>query len=419
MLSLHHPVRVFLHTLPTDLRNGFDGLSGLVTSAFSQDPTSGHLFLFVNRRRDRLKILYWDRDGFAIWMKNQTTGCPQLTGGTPLPPAPIIGWHALIRLADWCQDQRTSRPQGGSSCLVTPELQSPPARSDPTPSTDPLLEHSWPTGNSMLCECLRDSLPGDFRQVPLQRGWPMTGSEPKNRPPRVSEPVDLRPIQLLRSAKIRDCHLVLLAIVYVRQSTPHQVRENRESRDRQYALADLAVALGWPRDRVIVIDEDQGQSGRSAAERAGFQRLLAEVTMGHVGIILGLEMSWLARSSADWHRLLEMCALCGSLLADQDGVYDPADPNDRLLLGLKGTLSEAELLTLRNRLERGRQNKAARGELFDGVPMGYIQLPSGEVTQDLDEQVRGVVRLIFEKFEELNGLAEFRDASRHATFVRA
>jgi DNA invertase Pin-like site-specific DNA recombinase len=150
-----------------------------------------------------------------------------------------------------------------------------------------------------------------------------------------------------------------------------------------------------------VIDEDQGQSGRSAADRAGFQRLLAEVTMGHVGIVLGLEMSRLARSSADWHRLLEMCALCGSLLADQDGVYDPTDPNDRLLLGLKGTLSEAELLTLRNRLERGRRNKAARGELFDGVPMGYVQLPSGEVTQDPDEQVRGVVRLIFEKFEEL------------------
>ena len=229
----------------------------------------------------------------------------------------------------------------------------------------------------------------------------MTGSESNDGPPRVTERVDWRAIQLLRSAKIRACHLVLLAIVYVRQSTPHQVRENRESRERQYALADLAVALGWPRDRVIVIDEDQGQSGRSAAERSGFQRLLAEVTMGHVGIVLGLEMSRLARSSADWHRLLEMCALCGTLLADQDGVYDPTDPNDRLLLGLKGTLSEAELLTLRNRLERGRRNKAARGELYDGMPMGYVQLPSGEVVQDPDEQVRGVVRLIFEKFEEL------------------
>ena len=150
-----------------------------------------------------------------------------------------------------------------------------------------------------------------------------------------------------------------------------------------------------------MIDEDQGQSGRSAADRTGFQRLLAEVTMGHVGLVLGLEMSRLARSSADWHRLLEICALCGSLLADQDGTYDPTDPNDRLLLGLKGTLSEAEMFTLRNRLERGRQNKAARGELFNGVPMGYVQLASGEVAQDPDEQVRGVVRLIFDKFNEL------------------
>jgi DNA invertase Pin-like site-specific DNA recombinase len=207
--------------------------------------------------------------------------------------------------------------------------------------------------------------------------------------------------RVLRPAKIRDRHLDRLAVVYVRQSTPHQVRENRESRERQYALADQAVTLGWPRDRVLVIDEDQGRSARLPSARSGFQRLLDEVTMGHIGLVLGLEMSRLARSSADWHRLLEMCALCGALLADQDGVYDPTDPNDRLLLGLKGTLSEAEMFTLRNRLERGRQNKAARGELFYGVPVGYVQLPSGEVTLDPDEQVRGVVRLIFEKFDEL------------------
>jgi DNA invertase Pin-like site-specific DNA recombinase len=231
----------------------------------------------------------------------------------------------------------------------------------------------------------------------------MTRRESKDPPPSPTSKdlIAPRAAQPLRSPKIRERHLDRLAIVYVRQSTPHQVRENRESRDRQYALLDHAIALGWPRDRVIVIDEDQGQSGRSAADRSGFQRLLAEVTMGHVGLVLGLEMSRLARSSADWHRLLEMCALCGSLLADQDGIYDPTDPNDRLLLGLKGTLSEAEMFTLRNRLERGRQNKAARGELFNGVPMGYVQLASGEVVLDPDEQVRGVVRLIFEKFDEL------------------
>jgi DNA invertase Pin-like site-specific DNA recombinase len=204
-----------------------------------------------------------------------------------------------------------------------------------------------------------------------------------------------------RSSKIQPRHFDKLAVVYIRQSTPQQVRENRESRDRQYALADHALALGWPRDRVLVIDDDQGQSGRSAALRPGFQRLLAEVTLGHVGLVLGLEMSRFARSSADWHRLLELCAVCGSLLADQDGVYDPTDPNDRLLLGLKGTLSEAEVVTLRNRLDRGRQNKAARGELFCGLPTGYMRLPSGEVAMDSDEQVRGVISLIFEKFDEL------------------
>jgi DNA invertase Pin-like site-specific DNA recombinase len=204
-----------------------------------------------------------------------------------------------------------------------------------------------------------------------------------------------------RPLKIQPRHLDKLAVVYIRQSTPQQVRENRESRDRQYALADHAVALGWPPDRVLVIDDDQGRSGRSAALRPGFQRLLAEVTLGHVGLVLGLEMSRLARSSADWHRLLELCAVCGSLLADQDGVYDPTEPNDRLLLGLKGTLSEAEVFTLRNRLDRGRQNKAARGELFCGLPTGYVRLPSGGVAVDPDEQVRGVVRLVFEKFDEL------------------
>lgn len=192
-----------------------------------------------------------------------------------------------------------------------------------------------------------------------------------------------------------------MAVVYIRQSTPQQVRENRESRERQYALADHATTLGWARDRVLVIDDDQGQSGRSAALRPGFQRLLAEVTLGHVGLVLGLEMSRFARSSADWHRLLELCAVCGSLLADQDGVYDPTDPNDRLLLGLKGTLSEAEVFTLKNRLDRGRQNKAARGELFCGLPTGYVRLPSSEVAMDSDEQVRGVIRLVFEKFDEL------------------
>jgi DNA invertase Pin-like site-specific DNA recombinase len=192
--------------------------------------------------------------------------------------------------------------------------------------------------------------------------------------------------------------------VYVRQSSPHQVLEHRESRERQYALADHAVALGWPRDRVLVIDQDQGQSGRTADDRAGFQRLVAEVTMNHVGLVLGLEASRLARSDKDWHDLYELCAIFQTLLADEDGVYDASDPNDRLILGLKGMMSEVELLTMRNRLERGKRHKAERGELFTVVPLGYVRLPSGEVVRDPDEQVQAVVGLIFAKFRELGSV---------------
>jgi DNA invertase Pin-like site-specific DNA recombinase len=140
--------------------------------------------------------------------------------------------------------------------------------------------------------------------------------------------------------KIQDVHLAKLAVVYVRQSSPHQVLEHRESRERQYALADHAVALGWPKDRVLVIDEDQGQSGKTADDRPGFQRLVAEVTMSHVGLILGLEVSRLARSNKDWHDLYELCAIFQTLLTDQEGVYDANEPNDRLILGLKGMMSE-------------------------------------------------------------------------------
>src|SRR5271155_752702 len=154
------------------------------------------------------------------------------------------------------------------------------------------------------------------------------------------------------TAKIRPAHQDRLAIVYIRQSTPQQVFGNPESTARQYGLVDYVQALGWPDERILVIDEDQGQSGRSAEFRSGFQRLLTEVTLDHVGIVLGLEMSRLARSSKDWHHLLELCAIFGTLLADQDGVYDPGDPNDRMLLGLKGTMSEVELHTMRNRLDR-------------------------------------------------------------------
>ena len=166
-------------------------------------------------------------------------------------------------------------------------------------------------------------------------------------------------------------------------------------------LPTRRCVFGWPRERVLIIDEDLGKSGRTAEGRSGFQRLITEVTLNHVGMVLGLEMSRLARSSKDWHAFFEMCAVFGTLIADADGVYDGNDPNDRLLLGLKGIMSEMELHIMRNRLERGRDNKAQRGELFFSVPVGYVILPTGEVDFDPDEQAREVIRLIFDKFDEL------------------
>jgi DNA invertase Pin-like site-specific DNA recombinase len=223
-------------------------------------------------------------------------------------------------------------------------------------------------------------------------------------PPDASVPAPRGPVVGLSCGKVQSWHLDRLAFVYVRQSSPQQVLEHRESRQRQYALVDYAIALGWPADRVEVIDEDQGQSGRDAENRAGFQRLLAEVAIDHVGIVLGLEMSRLARSDKDWHHLLEVCGLFGTLVADQDGVYNSADPNDRLLLGLKGMISSVELQTMRNRLEKGKLSKAARGELFLDVPVGYVKTPVGELALDPDEQVRAVVALIFDQFDELGSV---------------
>ncbi len=209
------------------------------------------------------------------------------------------------------------------------------------------------------------------------------------------------PIGSSYSSKIQPGHLDRLAIVYVRQSTPQQVAENRESGARQYGLAQRAAELGWPADRVLVIDEDQGHSGDSAEGRLGFQRLLAEVGLDHVGLILGLEMSRLARSCKDWHQLLELCGLFRTLLADQDGLYDPTDHNDRLLLGLSGIMSEAELHILQGRMRQGLLNKVRRGELFLDPPVGYVRSPTGGFDLDPDEQARAVVRMVFEQFDRL------------------
>jgi len=190
-----------------------------------------------------------------------------------------------------------------------------------------------------------------------------------------------------------------LAVIYVRQSSPHQVIDHPESTARQYALVERAIALGWERDRILVIDDDLGQSGRSADGRKGFQRMRELIVLKHAGLILSLEVSRVARSSRDWHDLFECCGVNDILLSDEDGVYDANDLNDRLILGLKGIMSEMELYLMRGRLERGRHNKAKRGELFQQVPRGYVRMGSS-VDKDPDEEVRAIVTLVFEKFAE-------------------
>jgi DNA invertase Pin-like site-specific DNA recombinase len=198
--------------------------------------------------------------------------------------------------------------------------------------------------------------------------------------------------------KVSANHLRRDAYLYVRQSTLRQVFENTESTRRQYALRERAVALGWPIERVNVIDSDLGKSGASAADREGFQKLVGEVGMGRAGIVLGLEVSRLARNSTDWHRLLEICALTDTLILDEDGVYNPGDFNDRLLLGLKGTMSDAELHVLRARLRGGILNQARRGALKLPLPVGLVYDPVGKVALDPDGQVRHSITHLFETF---------------------
>jgi DNA invertase Pin-like site-specific DNA recombinase len=200
--------------------------------------------------------------------------------------------------------------------------------------------------------------------------------------------------------KVTAAHLVRDAFLYVRQSSLRQVIENTESTKRQYALRDRAVALGWPIERIHVIDSDLGLSGASAQARDGFQHLMAELANGHAGIVLGLEVSRLARNNADWHRLLEVAALTATLICDEDGIYDPAHFNDRLLLGLKGTMSEAELHVIKARLQGGIRNKARRGELEMPLPIGLDYYPDGSVILDPDQQIRAALQLLFETFRQ-------------------
>ena len=200
------------------------------------------------------------------------------------------------------------------------------------------------------------------------------------------------------STKIQGQHRDRLAVVYVRPSTPQQLVRHQESTRLQYGLVERALAFGWAQQRVLVIDEDLGKSADQAHGRPGFQRLVAEVSLAHVGMVFGLDISRLARSSRDWHHLLEVCALFGTLIGDLDGVYDPMDYNDRLLLGLKGTMFEAEGHVLKQRLLAGKRAKAQRGELGMQVPMGYLRRPAGDVVKDPDAQAQAVIELVFDQF---------------------
>ncbi|HAZ08994.1 MAG TPA: recombinase family protein [Elusimicrobia bacterium] len=212
---------------------------------------------------------------------------------------------------------------------------------------------------------------------------------------------------MIDNAKIKPAHLQRAACIYVRQSTAAQVERNRESTQRQYRLVDRALSLGWAREQIMLIDEDQGRSGASTEGRTGFGKLTTAVGLRHVGIVFALEVSRMARNNADWYRLLDLCGMTDTLIADEDGLYHPGLFNDRLVLGLKGTMSEAELHVLRARLQGGIRNKAARGELYRGLPVGFIRgEQDGEILFHPDEAVRGAIRTIFESFAETGSVRQ-------------
>jgi DNA invertase Pin-like site-specific DNA recombinase len=198
--------------------------------------------------------------------------------------------------------------------------------------------------------------------------------------------------------KITPEHLARAAFIYVRQSTSDQVLNNHESRRRQYALVDRARALGW--SAVEVIDDDLGRSGSGVA-RPGFEKLLAAICESRVGAVVSIEASRLARNGRDWHTLLEFCGLVGTLIVDEDGAYDPRHPNDRLLLGMKGTMSEMELSLFRQRSLEALKQKARRGELFLTVAVGYLKRSHDRIDKDPDRRVQEAIVLVFAKFAEL------------------
>src|SRR5712672_133459 len=213
---------------------------------------------------------------------------------------------------------------------------------------------------------------------------------------------------------VTTAHRAKLAYIYVRQSTAGQVRQHQESTELQYRLVDRAALFGWPKERIEVIDDDLGKSGTSSDSRGGFQRLIAEIGLGKAGLVLSLDASRLARNNHDWHQLLELCSLFGVLIADGERVYDPCAYHDRLLLGLSGIMSEAELHQIKLRLHQGERQKAARGELRLPLPSGLARARGGEITLHPDEQVQRRLEFVFRKFNELHSAkAVMRELRRH------
>lgn len=216
------------------------------------------------------------------------------------------------------------------------------------------------------------------------------------------------------SGKIQTTHLERQAVVYIRQSDPKQVLKNRESGFNQRAQRERALELGWKKNQIVIIDEDQGQSGKETTARPGFQALVAAISLRKVGIVMGYEVSRLSRNNADWQQVLQLCSLFDTLIGDVDGIYNPRDFNDKLLLGIKGQISEAELHSLRLRLDAGRLSKAKRGELIHHLPTGLVRDSEGQVQFDPDTSVRARIRLVFRRFQELHSAQKvLRYLARH------
>src|SRR6266540_1035764 len=285
----------------------------------------------------------------------------------------------------------TGRAAAAGCCMCRPRWSSWSAAGSTRPPTS---RRSWPRSRRSTPSCWPGGSWTECSRSPAGRTWswsPWWPTWPK--PPwRWELPVSAHP-------KITPSHLDRAAIVYVRQSTLAQVRDNTESTARQYGLADQAARLGWPRARVEVVDADLGLSGRSAEHRPGFRELVGRVCVGEVGAILGLEISRLARSSADLSRLLDLAGVCDTLVIDADGVYDLADFNDRLLLGLKSTMSEAELHVLAGRLQGAKRAAAERGQLRFPLPVGYVYDDEGATVIDPDQEVAHAVADVFAAFQ--------------------